>query len=529
MAYVMRIGGDHFEYRPLDFYWPLLAVPASVAILHLGGWLREWLRPQTKGRGRAPVVALGLFFPLLFYTTVVQNTYLLYWETKDDRPHLIRAVHQLMLRVPGTLPLFAIADELTRALMHQFVALRASGHRAFARPRIRAWAPYERLDRDVIPDDAVMAMGAIGIPSFYVPVLTVVDLYGLTDATVARHPVATPNRHRVMAHERRPPPGYLDERGVNFTLHPLMEDGLWALTRAHYAVRVGPDLWMPFDTPDHQWAVDRFSGRELRSAREFDGLRVLATFEDGLDGWQPGGDGNGTHSLHILSSRLPQMNQWPVIDYSGQGFLSSFHHRKGDAATATACSPEFTARPDESLAFLLAGGESERVGLRLLADGIEVHVWRGADPGIFTPVVYPLAAVAGKTLQLELFDDETAFLGRVMIDHVTLVRGAGNSGIRRSPSAAVTRIPWRGIEFYSLALRSSLSATSSAARIRRLCSGVLAGGLSWMEPTASRPRRTVSDRHAALLSRRQPLIGSCWTERSPSMPSCRGEPSARER
>ena len=24
MAYVMRIGGDHFEYRPLDFYWPLL-------------------------------------------------------------------------------------------------------------------------------------------------------------------------------------------------------------------------------------------------------------------------------------------------------------------------------------------------------------------------------------------------------------------------------------------------------------------------------------------------------------------------
>ncbi len=39
MAYVMRIGGDHFEYRPLDFYWPLLALPAAIGIVHLGGWV----------------------------------------------------------------------------------------------------------------------------------------------------------------------------------------------------------------------------------------------------------------------------------------------------------------------------------------------------------------------------------------------------------------------------------------------------------------------------------------------------------
>ena len=46
MAYVMRIGGDHFEYRPLDFYWPLLAVPASMGIVYLGSRIanRRWLR-----------------------------------------------------------------------------------------------------------------------------------------------------------------------------------------------------------------------------------------------------------------------------------------------------------------------------------------------------------------------------------------------------------------------------------------------------------------------------------------------------
>ena len=35
MAYISWIGGDHFEYRPLDFYWPLLAVPAAEGIVHL--------------------------------------------------------------------------------------------------------------------------------------------------------------------------------------------------------------------------------------------------------------------------------------------------------------------------------------------------------------------------------------------------------------------------------------------------------------------------------------------------------------
>ena len=30
MAYLARLGGDVFKYRPLDVYWPLLAMPAAV-------------------------------------------------------------------------------------------------------------------------------------------------------------------------------------------------------------------------------------------------------------------------------------------------------------------------------------------------------------------------------------------------------------------------------------------------------------------------------------------------------------------
>ena len=40
MGYLLRIGGDHFEYRPLDFYWPLLSLPAAHG--SLGSWGPNW-------------------------------------------------------------------------------------------------------------------------------------------------------------------------------------------------------------------------------------------------------------------------------------------------------------------------------------------------------------------------------------------------------------------------------------------------------------------------------------------------------
>lgn len=44
MRYVARVGGDRFEYRSLDSYWPLLAVPAAEGIVHLGLWMSSAVR-----------------------------------------------------------------------------------------------------------------------------------------------------------------------------------------------------------------------------------------------------------------------------------------------------------------------------------------------------------------------------------------------------------------------------------------------------------------------------------------------------
>ena len=122
------------------------------------------------------------------------------------------------------------------------------------------------------------------------------------------------------------------------------------------------------------------------------------------------------------SGHEPYRGQQPISGNEGRGFLTSYHPDKGDRATGRALSPAFTAGHDQYLAFLVAGGKGDRVGLRLLADGDETAVWRGGNTERFERVVHPLAGVEGQRLQLELFDNETGGWGHIMLDHVMLVQ-----------------------------------------------------------------------------------------------------------
>ena len=423
MAYVMRIGGDHFEYRPLDFYWPLLTVPASMGIVHLGSRIAagRWLRKPSPGTWR-PVCAVALFVPVLFYTSAIQGVLL--FEGAAIRERIVKLHIELddgnagwLLAVPGMPMLVAVSNDLRRQTAQQSVAAPFTEHREFANMLLRKWKRYENMERSVIPDDALMIGHALGIQFYYLPDVKVVDIFGLTDATVARNPVTTPNHQRDMAHDRQPPPGYLEERGINFHVHLAASSEFSALRRAPYAVKIGPDLWMPFDSSDRQWVVDHFSGRDLHTLvfeHDFNS-------EDGFDGWLPEGEAVTNYSGHE-----PYRGQQPISGNEGRGFLTSYHPDKGDRATGRALSPAFTAGHDQYLAFLVAGGKGDRVGLRLLADGDEAVVWRGRNTERFERVVHPLAGVEGQRLQLELFDNETGGWGHIMLDHVMLVQHMAN-------------------------------------------------------------------------------------------------------
>ena len=272
--YVMRVGGDYFEWRPLDFYWPLLAVPAAVGIIGLGEKLAAGLqriRSDRPARWRpgATIGALLIFIPTLFYAGAMQGAILL----GKGSTNLDRSPAAWYLS-PGLTLLTAWNEELVRERAIRGVGGRVATHRKFAQWLIERYKPYENVLPGVIPADAVMAGVALGVKPFYVPELRVVDYLGLADKVIARNPVATPNAARVMAHDRVPPPGYLSQREVNFGIHPPKATVAAALELAAYAIPVGPEMWMPFTALDYQWAKAHFAHRGLESRVDWAKLSV---------------------------------------------------------------------------------------------------------------------------------------------------------------------------------------------------------------------------------------------------------------
>ena len=443
LAYLLQIGGDHFEYRPLDFYWPLLAVPAAEGILQVGARMAaitnrlsrnlRWVGARTS--------AVVLFVPVLFYASAIQDTLLFKGAAMFEfggkhQPYVALDEHNApwLLAAPGMPTLVAISNDLRRQSIKHLVGLHFPEHGSYADLRMSRWKPYENAERGIVPSDALMLVGGTGIRPYYVPDLTFIDRYGLVDSTIARSPVSRPNHERIIAHDRSPPPGYLQRRGVNILLKPAVVDEAEALGQANYALNVGPGLWMPFDVADHQWANERFGSQDLRAVHRFSqtdpagnrllvagvryvGDQFLGRFEGGLDGWRLNGKAVSNHESNPFLRRI----NGPVFGHVGPGFLTTYYPGKWER-TGQAHSPTFTARSDQYLAFLVAGEPNDNVGMRLLVDGEEAAVWRGKNTVAFDLIVYPLKDVAGKQLQLEIFNDEIGDKPRLMVDHIILIR-----------------------------------------------------------------------------------------------------------
>ena len=280
MRYLVRIGGDVFEYRPMDFYWPLLAVPASAGIVWLGcaiaGRVRD-VRAFAWGKrvvASSSACALLLFVPVIVYSNGMQGVLLyrgaalLHRESAGPEDPLVSDDADDMqnlgwlLAVSGVPALIETSNVLHRPLGPRNIARTAMGQGQYAGILLDRWEAYQRAWRGILPDDAVMLRGG-GILPYSVPDLTFIDNHGLTDKTVARSPFT--GTIRTMAHERRPPPGYLEERGVNIRIYPPQPSVDEALVQASYAVQVGADMWMPFDTHDHQWAYANFAQHGLKT------------------------------------------------------------------------------------------------------------------------------------------------------------------------------------------------------------------------------------------------------------------------
>ena len=257
-AYLARVGGDGFGWRMLDFYWPLLALPAADGLRGAGSALGRALRRRMVGARAADgrLWAVALFLPALIYAGAIQGALFrdTFHRTPDSAP-LTEWSPGWIPPAPGMPALVALSSNLRETIMSRWSGLRQGP--VLARSQLSKWEVYENMERGLIPDDAVALVKFAGVKPYYLPDLTFVDYYGLSDWVIARNPVAVPNSERLFAHDRFPPPGYLEER-VNFNIFPAARGVGAALSAAPYAAQFAHGLWMPFDAPSTEWAESRF-------------------------------------------------------------------------------------------------------------------------------------------------------------------------------------------------------------------------------------------------------------------------------
>ena len=194
--YTFVIGGDHFEFRVYQHWVPLLLVGFALLGEKAGLSARGTLAAL------AAMIVLGWPIPWLHWFATQER--IAQGEKRD--PPLA-----LAQRFPAPLRGYvATWDELQYWLFAHFVGLRQSTHALFAEHQLAHFptrAQGLRFDARGFP---VLAHNAVGVPGWVLPNVAILDTQGLNDAVIARSsPAATLSERRHMAHDRKPPDGYI--------------------------------------------------------------------------------------------------------------------------------------------------------------------------------------------------------------------------------------------------------------------------------------------------------------------------------
>ncbi|MCA9568441.1 MAG: hypothetical protein KC656_11385, partial [Myxococcales bacterium] len=229
LLFLLRAGGDHFEYRIFLPWVPILWLAVPWACERLGWSLRRGLAVGVT------IWLLGLPLPWTHWA-ITSGSGIRYWEETHEAiaPHW-----PAPLRAPARL-----RDWVARWNHYHLVGTPHHLHRAFLDVQIGRFpevAPVAPVD-----DLPIWAHPNPGYVAYHHPELYVIDMLGLNDHVIARWP-APEIRKRKLAHERFPPAGYVDCFRPNVVLVP---DDVIAFPRAE---PFGPDDVRSCE--DHWWAL----------------------------------------------------------------------------------------------------------------------------------------------------------------------------------------------------------------------------------------------------------------------------------
>src|SRR5262249_55450318 len=195
LYYTFVIGGDHFEYRVYSH----LVLPILLSFV----WALKRLRLH-------PRVALALLAAFVFLSEPVPWSHWALTRRLSTRPETKRMRVALAPHWPAPVRWYAQGfDALQSWLIGHWVCARHQEHKVNAEYLASLFptrADGEKLPREGFP---VLAFQAVGVASWTLPGVNVLDLLGLNDRVIARAPVGA-QRFRGMAHERTAPEGYVD-------------------------------------------------------------------------------------------------------------------------------------------------------------------------------------------------------------------------------------------------------------------------------------------------------------------------------
>ena len=193
--YTLVIGGDHFEYRVYSHLIPLFFVSFL------------WLAARLDLR---PPAVVSLFLVFIASSWAIPWAHYLETRNLESRAETFHMIRPVAGRFPEWLRFYPQAfDELQAWLITHSVCVRHQEHKVYS-TFVSSRLPSREEGASLGWEDRhVMTALNVGFVGWVFPNVAVIDLLGLNDYVIARTRVPL-QETRHMAHERRPPAGYIE-------------------------------------------------------------------------------------------------------------------------------------------------------------------------------------------------------------------------------------------------------------------------------------------------------------------------------
>lgn len=201
LYYTVDVGGDHFEFRVYSY----LILFIFISFL----WILNEFEISIKSSAAVLILFIVLSWPIPWTHFAATSSLMTREETVFMKVSVADFIEARQPRTP--LPILAYLqyyDRLQFWLIKHAVGMRHQEHKIFHESLMRDLLSREKgftLPNEGFP---VHTNGSIGVISWILPEINIIDGFGLNDYVIARNPNLSPAK--LMAHERIAPLGYVD-------------------------------------------------------------------------------------------------------------------------------------------------------------------------------------------------------------------------------------------------------------------------------------------------------------------------------